>query len=299
MSKKQGTLITIGIPVYNMSKSVIAAIESSLAQTYDNLEVLIVNDGSTDDSMNIIRENITDKRVRIYEREKNGGVCAAMRDLVEQARGEYICFLDADDTMMPTRVEKQYNAIKAGERRYPSRMVASFCGSIVNDITKGTKYNINPYNLFRKDFGGGTGHSMYKVADLKYLGNFDMNFSRSADAMMCISFLLNNGFFAMVNEPLITYNFVWDNSKKNVAKHEEEYFKELRQEIIMDNPQNIYLRRFCNLDGCKDSFDKTQVDLFGIKGIRLFTVKHKSGGLKHIVYLFGLIPLFRIKRIRD
>ena len=59
-----------------------------------------------------------------------------MYDLVEQAKGTYICFLDADDTMMPMRVEKQYNAIKYAEKRYPSRMVASFCGSTVNDINK-------------------------------------------------------------------------------------------------------------------------------------------------------------------
>ena len=153
------------------------AIQSALDQTYENIEILIVNDGSTDNSIQLIREKITDPRLRIYEREKNGGVCAAMRDLVEQARGTYICFLDADDTMMPTRVEKQYNAIKSAAARYPTRMIASFCGSLVNDITNGRNYKINPRNLFKKDFGGGTGHSMYCVADIKKLGNFDMRFS--------------------------------------------------------------------------------------------------------------------------
>ena len=204
-------LITIGIPVYNMEKSILIAIESCLKQSYKNLEILIVDDGSSDNSIKMIRQNISDSRVRIYQRQQNGGVCAAMQDLVEQAKGEYICFLDADDTMMSTRVEKQYMAIKSAEKRYPSRMIASFCGSEVNDITAGKKYRIDPNDLWnanaKHSFSGGTGHSMYRVADLMKLGNFDSRFSRSADSAMCILFLMNGGFYAMVPEPLIIYNF--------------------------------------------------------------------------------------------
>lgn len=193
-------LITIGIPVYNMEKSILIAIDSCLKQSYKNLEILIVDDGSSDNSIKMIRQNISDSRVRIYQRQQNGGVCAAMQDLVEQAKGEYICFLDADDTMMSTRVEKQYMAIKSAEKRYPSRMIASFCGSEVNDITAGKKYRIDPNDLWnanaKHSFGGGTGHSMYRVADLMKLGNFDSRFSRSADSAMCILFLMNGGFYA-------------------------------------------------------------------------------------------------------
>ena len=166
-------LITIGIPVYNMEKSILMAINSCLKQSYKNLEILIVDDGSSDNSIKVIKQNISDSRVRIYQRQQNGGVCAAMQDLVVQAKGEYICFLDADDTMMSTRVEKQYRAIKSAEKKYPSRMIASFCGSEVNDITAGEKYRIDPNDLWnisaKHSFGGGTGHSMYRVADLKKL----------------------------------------------------------------------------------------------------------------------------------
>ena len=212
-------LITIGIPVYNMEKSILIAIDSCLKQSYKNLEILIVDDGSSDNSIKMIRQNISDSRVRIYQRQQNGGVCAAMQDLVEQAKGEYICFLDADDTMMSTRVEKQYMAIKSAEKRYPSRMIARFCGSEVNDITAGKKYRIDPNDLWnanaKHSFGGGTGHSMYRVADLMKLGNFDSRFSRSADSAMCILFLMNGGFYAMVPEPLIIYNFYWNKNKNS------------------------------------------------------------------------------------
>lgn len=289
-------LVTIGIPVYNMEKSVLDAINSALNQTYENLEVLLVNDASTDNTMSVVRDKIHDSRLRIYEREKNGGVCAAMRDLVNQARGKYICFLDADDTMMPTRVQRQYDAIKAAEAQYPNRMVACFCGSRVNDITNKKEYIINPYNLFKKDFGGGTGHSMYRVSDLKSLGNFDVRFSRSADAAMCINFLMHDGFYAMIDEPLLQYNFVWNGHKSDIAGVEEKIFSQLRTEVRSENPRNLYLRRFAGLNHEND-YTHTYIDLFGIKGVRLLTIRHK--GTKHIVRLFGFIPLLRIKSVGD
>lgn len=295
MENNKTDLITIGIPVYNMEKSVLAAIQSALDQTYSNIEVLVVNDASTDDSIKTIRENIKDKRLRIYERKQNGGVCAAMRDLVNHARGEYICFLDADDTMMPTRVEKQYNAIQSAKTRYPNRMVASFCGSTVNDIAKHRTYKINPYELFNGAFGGGTGHSMYRVADLKSLGNFDERFSRSSDAAMCLTFLMNNGFYAMVNEPLLKYNFIWDKSKKKVANQESNIFNDIKKEIFAENPRNLYLRRFAELPCDKDYKTHTHIELFGIKGLRLLTIRHKDKENKHIIRLFGFIPLLRLK----
>ena len=287
-------LITIGIPVYNMEKSILMAINSCLKQSYKNLEILIVDDGSSDNSIKVIKQNISDSRVRIYQRQQNGGVCAAMQDLVVQAKGEYICFLDADDTMMSTRVEKQYRAIKSAEKRYPSRMIASFCGSEVNDITAGEKYRIDPNDLWnisaKHSFGGGTGHSMYRVADLKKLGNFDSRFSRSADSAMCVLFLMNGGFYAMVPEPLIIYNFYWDKNKKDISEKERKIFAELQKEVLVDNPRNLYLQRFAGITndcGCK----KSEIKLFGV--IPLLTIRRKKK--KIWLRLFGFIPFIQIK----
>lgn len=285
-------LVTIGIPVYNMEESVVKAIQSCVVQTYQHIEILVVDDGSTDNSVSVIKQHITDSRIRIYQREQNGGVCAAMRDLVEQAKGKYICFLDADDTMMPSRVEKQYRAIKYSKCRYPSKRVASFCGSLVNDITTGTQYRIDPNNLWdataEHSFGGGTGHSMYKVEDLKDLGNFDSHFSRSADSAMCLTFLMNGGFYAMLSEPLITYNFHLDQNKIKTNNSELKIFVELRKEIAAENPRNLYLQRFIRSIPFKK---KLQFRLFGI--IPLLTLKYKQN--KIWLRLFGLIPFISIR----
>ena len=266
-------LITIGIPVYNMEKSILIAIDSCLKQSYKNLEILIVDDGSSDNSIKMIRQNISDSRVRIYQRQQNGGVCAAMQDLVEQAKDM---------------------AIKSAEKRYPSRMIASFCGSEVNDITARKKYRIDPNDLWnanaKHSFGGGTGHSMYRVADLMKLGNFDSRFSRSADSAMCILFLMNGGFYAMVPEPLIIYNFYWNKNKKDIAKKENKIFAELKKEVLADNPRNLYLQRFAGVTAdysCK----KSEIKLFGV--IPLLTIRCKKK--KIWLRLFGFIPFIQIK----
>ena len=201
---------------------------------------------------------------------------------------------EAEKTMMSTRVEKQYMAIKSAEKRYPSRMIASFCGSEVNDITAGKKYRIDPNDLWnanaKHSFGGGTGHSMYRVADLMKLGNFDSRFSRSADSAMCILFLMNGGFYAMVPEPLIIYNFYWNKNKKDIAKKENKIFAELKKEVLADNPRNLYLQRFAGVTAdysCK----KSEIKLFGV--IPLLTIRCKKK--KIWLRLFGFIPFIQIK----
>ena len=292
----QNELITIGIPVYNMESSIKNAINSCLSQTYDNFEILIVNDGSSDNSMQVIKDNYDNElksgKIRIYERPQNGGVCMAMRDLVDHANGVYIAFLDADDTMMPTRIEKQYNAIKQAEIEHKNQMVACFCGSLVNDINDGTQYNLDPNNLFMFDakigFGGGTGHSMYKVSDLKKMGNFNPEVLRSVDAAMCLTMLINGCYYAMINEPLIQYNFVWDDYKAEIAKKDSDSIRKLflkKYDLkFIKKLKNIYLNRYFGIEVT------TYITLFGIKIIRILKKQTSCP-----YYLFNFLPIFKKK----
>ena len=205
MNTNKTSLITIGIPLYNMENSICNAIDSCLNQTYKNFEILIVDDKSTDNGVKVVEEKykkeIKEGKIRIYKREKNGGVSYAMYDMVEQAKGEYIAILDADDTNYPERIEKQYYAIKEAEKTHPNQMVACFCGSYVNNLTTHSHFNIDPNDLFDLNFCGGTGHSMYKVADLLAMGNFDRDI-RSTDSIMCWKMLLNNCHYVMLSEPI-------------------------------------------------------------------------------------------------
>lgn len=97
-------LVTIAITSYNYGRHVGEAIRSALAQTYRNLEILVLDNASTDDSLEVIR-SFDDERIRLIARPENIGIQKNHNDAIRQCRGEYIVFLSADDMHLPTLVE--------------------------------------------------------------------------------------------------------------------------------------------------------------------------------------------------
>lgn len=104
-------LVSIITPIYNGERYLLEAIESALAQTYQNFELLLVNDGSTDSSAEIIRPFLKDLRI-IYIEQKNAGVAAARNTAIKQAKGKYIGFLDQDDLWLNNKLEVQIAALE-------------------------------------------------------------------------------------------------------------------------------------------------------------------------------------------
>ena len=103
--------VSIVIPVYNKAEYISDCLESLLQQDFDDFEIVAVNDGSTDDSGKICDEKAAENtRIRVIHTE-NGGVTAARRKGVEQAKGEYIMFVDADDKLLPNAIKTLYKAI--------------------------------------------------------------------------------------------------------------------------------------------------------------------------------------------
>lgn len=97
-------LVSVIIPVYQAEKYVAATVQSVLAQTYKNFELLIIDDGSLDQSIEICQQ-FTDPRIKII-RQQNRGVSAARNAGIRHAQGEYIALLDADDLWLPQKLEK-------------------------------------------------------------------------------------------------------------------------------------------------------------------------------------------------
>ena len=99
-------LVSVVIPTYNRADFVEQAIQSVLDQTYSNFEVLVIDDGSTDNSAELIQKMAeTDKRIRFYQLKQNSGVSIARNKGLSLARGKYIAFLDSDDTAYPYWLE--------------------------------------------------------------------------------------------------------------------------------------------------------------------------------------------------
>lgn len=94
-------LVSVVVPTYNRARVLPRAIQSALSQEYDDFEVIVVDDGSADDTETVVRDTMNrDSRVR-YIKQKNSGVSAARNTGVKAARGGYIAFLDDDDELMP------------------------------------------------------------------------------------------------------------------------------------------------------------------------------------------------------
>lgn len=102
-------LASVIMPAYNAEKYIAKAIASVMQQTYDNVELVIVDDGSTDDTRKCVEQCMGKwpDRIRLFVREENGGTAAALNDAIELAKGTYICWLSADDLYANDMVKSQ------------------------------------------------------------------------------------------------------------------------------------------------------------------------------------------------
>lgn len=111
MNYKQG-LVSVIIPSYQSREYVSYAIETCLNQTYKNLEIIIIDDGSTDGTRELVKNSYNRENI-VYYYKTNGGLSSARNAGLKLAKGEYIQFLDADDLIEPTKIEKQVNFLKS------------------------------------------------------------------------------------------------------------------------------------------------------------------------------------------
>lgn len=131
-------MISVVIPLYNKEKSVRSTLESVLAQTYTDYEIIVVDDGSTDNSVAVCEDIINsltpsfDNSLRIFSK-PNGGVSSARNFGVEKSRGEYVAFLDGDDLWEPTFLEEAVKLIID----YPG---AAIYGLGLGSMTNGEKH---------------------------------------------------------------------------------------------------------------------------------------------------------------
>jgi glycosyltransferase involved in cell wall biosynthesis len=117
-------LVSVIIPVYNRAEEVRVALRSALVQTLEDIEVIVVDDGSTDDLHDVLSE-IPDKRLHVLKHATQHNAAAARNTGVKAARGRYVAFLDSDDEWLPEKLQRQVAALSTASPR--EKMCVTAC----------------------------------------------------------------------------------------------------------------------------------------------------------------------------
>ena len=156
--------VSVIVPVYNVEKYIEKCLDTLSKQTIDSLEVIIVNDGSPDNSEKIIKTYINKYKNMKYFVKENGGLSDARNFGIKKATGEYIAFLDSDDYVTKDMYQKMYEKAKAGDFDlvvcdlnyvYPNKIIPAY-SNVKNDTTNIKDIFLNIYpaawnKLFKKD----------------------------------------------------------------------------------------------------------------------------------------------------
>ena len=100
-------LVSIIMPSYNTTSFIAESIQSVLAQSYKDWELIIVDDCSSDNTDQVVKPYLSDERIKYYKNEKNSGAAVSRNRAIREAKGKWIAFLDSDDLWMPEKLQKQ------------------------------------------------------------------------------------------------------------------------------------------------------------------------------------------------
>jgi glycosyltransferase involved in cell wall biosynthesis len=151
-------LISVIIPAFNAERYISQALESVASQTYQNWEIIVTNDGGTDDTSRIVAEFAqgTSRHVRVIEHEQNSGLSAARNTAMRAAKGDYIAFLDADDFWLPDHLESACAVLTPGKADLAYAECFVFRNTDSGEIELISVSTIEvkdpPVDLFRRNF---------------------------------------------------------------------------------------------------------------------------------------------------
>ncbi len=226
-------LVSIVVPVYNSDKYLKECIESILTQTYKNFELIIINDGSIDNSLLICQEySKLDARITIISQE-NLGVSVARNVGIEKLSGEYVVFVDSDDCIKSDYIEKLINV-------FQYNVDLSIC-DFLTDGKSSVQHSIGIMNQLqtfkglytRKKYLGFLFNKMFKADIIKEnCINFDNKSGWCEDALFCTKYVsyITNAYY--IDEPLYYY-CIRDDSATHVKFNEKRFSVLLTYENII------------------------------------------------------------------
>lgn len=220
--------VSIVLPVYNRADSIAASIDSVLRQTWQDFELLVVDDGSTDTTRDVI-SGIKDARIKLLSTPRNMGPSGARNIGIAQARGEWIAFQDSDDEWLPEKLDRQMERLAACDEK----TVAVYCGmAVVGSVFRKegarTKLRYIPSPDI-PEVEGDILHSLLRTSlvstqmlvarrdVLQKIGGFDENLLALVDWDLSLR-LAAEGQFAFVDEPLVLQRFSENSITRDQAR---------------------------------------------------------------------------------
>lgn len=219
-------LVSIIVPVYNREKEVVATLDTLVAQTYKNIEIIVIDDGSTDNTSGVVEDYILKHNglisIRLF-REENKGLAGARNQGFRLSRGKYILFFDSDDFMLPHRVEKQVKSIiKMEADCSAAEFYRQKNGKIVEVGTLDVDNEDSYINQMLKFFSTGKGFRissqcwMFTRDLFEALGGYDERLRSNQDIDFSFRIALSGRGIAIINEPLSI--FVDDDNPNRIMK---------------------------------------------------------------------------------
>jgi len=223
----ENILISIITPSYNSSKFIAEAIDSVRDQTYVNWELLITDDCSSDNSIDIINSYVScDIRIKLFICKKNIGAAAARNISIKNASGRYIAFLDSDDKWNPDKLERQL-AFMTNNNYYftfTSYDLMSEDGEKLNKAVSVPK-SVNYNQYLRNTIIG----CLTVIIDREMVGDFEMPLKRSSHDMALWLLIMKRGIIAYgLNEVTASYRLVSNSNTANKKKAAKEVWNVYR-----------------------------------------------------------------------
>lgn len=240
-------LISVIVPIYNGEEKIETCVNTIINQTYKYIEIILINDGSTDKSLNVCNKmKKKDKRIKVISK-KNGGVSSARNKGIEKAKGEFIQFVDVDDYLELDACETLINNIGDFDFLITGYKINSEKGEVYNkcinkEFDKISDIENDFYYLYKKPFLNSPWNKLYRKSLIKCY--FDNNISLGEDLKFNLEYFNNSKNVKIIDDCI--YNYTIDD-KETLSK----VYRYNQIEI----DRNLYsiTRRFC-LDNFSENF---------------------------------------------
>lgn len=278
--------VSVIIPTYNRGAFLKRAVKSVLNQTFQDFELIIIDDGSTDNTKEVVN-SFSDNRIKYIYQENSGGAARPKNTGIKIAQGEYIAILDSDDEWLPDKIKKQIDLF---EKYSSSKLGIVGCNIFIINNGKKKKYRIPKYNnVFEQMLvtdNMGTGSAMvYKKEVFDRMGLFDENLRSGQDREMRIR-LAQEYHFAFIDDYLINYYVGHNNISSaglSIKKREKDW-------DYIFNKYKKYYERDKKLYSDKLRYDGTRYMLLNlpVKARKSFrqSIRKNPLNIKSFLYLF-------------